>query len=280
MAATATSPSPSSNPGAALRAGRLSALRDRSGRTGRGNLRGLNMMQPTQSRRQDDIGSMQGSRLTEMRASRHAAQRYANPGAATPRLQETSNALREGDTDQEEDADEIEEQAAVIADENDAAQTMQLAARARSRTKAVSDDAAQKMMQQAQKKGEEFIAEVKLELTSKGLSTIDWGNKGAILDTIGTAISGVRSGLSFFQDGMSEQTKDMLTKMGLPMMSMTKGLGPIAPAATATQFGKWTVIVFVLIPYLFLFTVLTYGSIASVVKGNLTNAYTLMQGVL
>lgn len=280
MVATATSSSASSNPGAALRAGRLSSMRDRMGRTGRGAMLGLSMMQAAPAFQRDEEPSFQNNRVAEMQASRHTAQRYANPGAMTPKLQETSNALREGDTDQEQDADEIDQQASEIADENDAAQTMQLAARARSRTKAATGDATQKMMQQAQKKGEELLAEAKLEITSKGLSGIDWGNKGAILDTIGTAISGIRTALSIFQDGMSEQMKDALTKMGLPMMKMSKGFGAIAAAATVAQYGKWSTIVFVIIPFFFVFIILAYGSIGSIIKGDLTNALTLMRGAL
>lgn len=276
MAATAT---PQSNPQTALRAGRLSSMRDRMGRTGRGALMGLSMLGAMPSSQRDDAPSFQNNPVAQMRADRHTTQRYANPGAMTPRLQEMRSSLEQEDTDQDDDSQEIDD-AAQFADENDAAETMQLAARARSRVKAASTDTEQQIAEQIQKKTEELIAEVKTEISAKGMSVVDEGEMAEAVDTVGVGMSAVRWIVTLFKDSMNENTKTLLTRAGFPVIKMGTGLGEVSAVGSIMQATKWASVVFVIIPFLIVFTLLSYGSIGSFLHGGAKNALKLMQAAL
>ena len=144
-AATA-SRSSSTRPGAQLRTGKLESLRERTGRFGRGALLGMSMLGSHPAFQRDDAGPSRRDPVAQMHEGNHAMARFANPGAMSPKLQGISNSLREGGTGQEADADEIDEQSAQIADESDAAESMALAARAKSRMKAATSDGEGKEM--------------------------------------------------------------------------------------------------------------------------------------
>lgn len=281
MATTAvTSRSSSPNPNVVLRAARLEAQKKQFGRTAPGNRRNLSTLPAQPSRPPQEEEWLQRSPVARMRADRHAAQRYANPGASTPRLQEISNSLRNGDTNQEEDANEIEEQEGRIADENDQAQSLQSATRARSRAKAASRDASQKMMEHAKRQFEKTAAQAKSQLMESGGSLLDEGECLEVVDTIATGKSLTRVALSFFQDGMSEGTKSLLEKLDLPVYKMSDPVGVPSAASTAVQAGKWVSVLFFLIPFVFIFLFLAGGSFADIAHGNVKNALTLLRGSL
>lgn len=281
MATTAArSRASSPDPNVVLRAARLEAQKKQLGRTASGSRRNLSTLPVQPSRPAQEEQSFQRNPVARMRANRHAVQQYANPGASTPKLQEMSSSLRESDTDQEEDANEIAEQEMQIADENAQAESLQLAARARSRTKAATGDATQKMMEQTMKMAEKVLAQAKAQGIESAGSLIDEGEFAEVVDTIATGKSVTRAVLSIFQDSMDEVTKSLLNKLELPMYKMSDALGGISASSTIAQAGKWTAVLFVIIPFFLVFTMLAYGSIGSVVKGNLTNAYTLMKGAL
>lgn len=280
MATTAvTSRSSSPNPNVVLRAARLEAQKRQLGRTAPGSRRNLSTLPAQPSRPPQEEQWLQRSPVARMRADRHAAQRYANPGASMPRLQEMSNSLRDGDTDQEEDANEIEEQEAQIADENDQAQNLQLAARARSRAKAATGDASQKMMEQVKKQTEKVMAQAEAQGIESAGSLLDEGECLEIVDTIATGKSITRAALSIFQDSMDEPTKSLLTKIQLPMYKMSDFLGGPSASSTIAQAGKWTSVVFVIIPFILIFLLLALGTAANAAHGDLKNALTILRGL-
>ncbi|MEK7632850.1 MAG: hypothetical protein AAB473_03590 [Patescibacteria group bacterium] len=280
MAATATSSRTSpSNPSVVLRAARLEAQKKQFGRTAPGNRQGLSM-RPTSSNFAQDEGRFQGNSVARMRADRHAVQRYANPGASMPKLQEMSNSLRDSDTDQEEDANEIDEQEAQIADENDQAQNFQLAARARSRAKAATGDASRKMMDQGKKQLERTFSQAQAQLTESGGSLLDEGQFLEMVDTIATGKSITRATLSIFQGSMSEATKSMLEKFSLPMYKMSDAMGGPSAASTTAQAGKWASVLFFFLPFILIFLLLAFGTAADAAHGNLKNALTVLRGSL
>lgn len=274
MAATATISRPSSpNPSVVLRAARLEEQKKRIGRMGSGDRRGLSM-RPTPSNPAQEVERFRGNPTARIRADHHAIRRFANPGAMMPALREMSTSLREGDTGQEEDANDIDQQAVQIADESDAAQTMQLAARARSRTKSTSENAAQKMMEQAMKKGEELMDELKAEVTSKA-GAADDGELLLIANTALTGMSILRSFMGIFSESL-EKYNVVLSKVGLPVPKHLKLIGGMG---TIAEIGIYLAVVFVIL-YILTFLALMYGTAGDILNGNLTNAYTVMKAAL
>ncbi len=280
MATTATtSRSSSPNPSVVLHAARLEAKKKQFGRVAPGSRRNLSTLPTRSSRPTQEEQRFPQNPVARMRADRHAVQRYANPGASTPRLQEMSESLREGDTDQEEDANEIEEQESQIADENDQAQSLQSAARARSRAKAANGDASQKMMEQAKKKMEKVMAQAKAQGSESAGSLIDEGEFAEVVDTIATGKSVTRVTLSIFQDSMDENMKLALEKADLPLYKMSDALGGISASSTIAQAGKWSSVLFVILPFILIFFILAYGSIGNAIHGDIQNALTIMQSL-
>ena len=237
--------------GTQLRTGQLSSLRERMGKTGRGAFVGLSMLASHPAFQRDDTGPSRRDPVAQMHESRHAKRQYSDPvRGSLPQVADMRDSLEEGGMTNA--ADELNNQATQSAAEGNVA-------KARSGAMAAKNEGLQKMADMAKKKFEELMAEIKFELTSKFLSLIDWGNKGTILDGIGTALSGARSTLSIFQNAMSDQQKALLTKMGMPMMKFSKGIGVPAAAATVTQYAKWTTIVGVIIPFLIVFQAYMLG---------------------
>ncbi len=233
MAATATS---SASIGAQLRAGQISAVRDRVGRTGSGDFQGLSTLQPSA------IPSSEGANpIIRMNQSRQAMNRFANPGGNMPNLQVTSETLREAGTGQESDADDIDQQMASVADENQQAQSMSLAARAKSRAKGATEDATKKTADMLKKKFEEFMAEAKAEAISKS-GPVDEGEVLLLWNGSMTFISVVRSFLGIFSESMKKYNV-LLNKLGIPIPNKLKVIGG---AGTVGEFGLFCGLVMIL----------------------------------
>ncbi len=258
----------------ALRAARLEAQKKYMGRTASGNRRGLST-QSVSTQRKTAGSSTTQDRMRQFNASRHAAQRYAAPSRTIPSLQETSASLRESDTDQEDDADELEAYAAQIADENDEAETLQLGLRARSRAKSATEKSAQKSLEKHMKEIEQLTAEMKSFATNKGMSLFGQGEELEVADTTGTTMSFVQWGMTFFKDSISDDQKTMLAKVGLPINDKFKigaDLGTVVQALAMT--AKITFILFLVV---FIFLTFTYAH--EVIGGVITTARQLLLGI-
>ncbi len=260
MAATATIQSRSSNPNVVLRAARLEAEKKRIGRTASGDRMGLSMRPAAPSSSQNEE-RFQSNPVARMRSRRHADQRYANPGASMPMLQEMSASLRNGNTGQEADADEIDQQAMQIADENADAQTLQLAARARSRTTSAGDDAAQKMIEQGMKKAEEIMKEIEKEVPTKA-GSLEKGWFLLLINTTLTSTSIVRSIMGIFSENLKKYDP-ILTKVGLPV---PKHLKLVGGWGTIIQVILYMAVVAVIL-FINMFQVLLFASISDALSG-------------
>lgn len=189
-----------------------------------------------------DASSFRNNPEADFSAKRAAMRKFQYPGNAMPRLQETSSALREGGTGQESDADEIDQQAAQIADESDAAESMSLAARAKSRAKAAASDGMQKMTDMGKKQLEEWMAEVKAQLTTE-IGKLDMGEAALAVNTTLTSMAVTRSFMGVFSASL-EKYAPILNKIGMPIPKKLKIIGG---ASTATQFFLWTGLVTILL---------------------------------
>ncbi len=208
-----------------------------------------------------DASSFRRDPQAEFSARRAAMRKFQYPGNATPKLQEMSSALREGGTDQEADADQIDQESAQIADESNAAENMSLAARARSRAKAAADDGMQKMMDMAKKEAQKMAPELATQGTAFGLSAGGQGEDLEMADLTGIAISVARVVVTVLPPS-DEKLKFALEKFGLSPIKMGKiiPIGELSIAGFATQVaafvGKCTIVASLLI-----FIVFAYGSI-------------------
>lgn len=246
------------DPSAALREGYMSSLRSRMGRTGRAAMLGLSMMQAGPSAAQDIDEAPQRDRVAELQANRHTAQRYANPGASAPRLQELAASVRdEGDEEDVEAADSIDESAEDIAEEAAETEDLSMLSRAKSQLKAKADEGMKKMMDKGKKEVEKMTANLKTEGAAKFASTADEGEGLEIADTLGTGVSVGHATLSIFQDSFDDRTKDMLAKAGYPMLQMSNPLDVAIIAGTNMQILKWSFMVTVLIPFCITFIVMS-----------------------
>lgn len=249
MATTAaTSRSVSSSPSATLRAGKVSALRNRMGRFGRRAAVSLSMMQAVPQTRIDE-GAYRTDPVAQLAASRHTAQRYANPAAMMPNLRATQAESRVEFTDRSAEEDEEMEQMAHIADENDAAQSMAGAIRARSQARSAQSDADQNLFQRMQAEVEEMFAAWKSQLIEKGLSVVDQGEMLEIGDAAGNTTSFAHQLLNFFSTGLSDNTKHVLTKAGFPIFKKGSAVEIFAKVGTIIQFfamsGKIVLVLFI-----------------------------------
>lgn len=236
MLGTATAPRPSpARIGAQLRTDQHSSRLSAAGRFGNNSTRGLSTMPSSMVAERADVSSFRSNPEAQFSAKRTAMRKFQYPGNAMPKLQEMSSALRESDTDQESDANEIDQQAAQIADESDTAESMSLAARARSRAKSATSDGMQKMMDMAKKEMEEIMAEVKAELTSKA-GPLDEGELLLLGNTTLTSMSIVRSFMGIFSASLKKYSP-ILNKIGMPIPNKLKIIGG---AGTAFQFFLWT----------------------------------------
>jgi hypothetical protein len=258
MGGAATSPTATNDPSATLRQGYMSSLRSRVGRTGRAAMIGLSMMQAAPATSRDMDEAPQRDHVAELQASRHEAQRYANPGNSAPELQSLAESVRDdGDEEDRDAADDMNESADEIADEAAQAEDLSMLSRAKSRLKAEADEGMQKMLQKGQKELEKATANLKTEGAAKFASAADEGEMFEVADTAGTAVSVGHAALSIFQDSFDETTKELLAKQGYPMLQMSNPLDVAIIAGTNMQILKWSFMVTVLIPFCVVFIVLS-----------------------
>lgn len=255
---TAASLTATQDPSAVLREGRMSSVRSSAGR--RGNTAatlGLSMMQTAPNAGQDFDTMPPRDRAAELRAGRHAAQRYANPGASVPQFQALAASVRdEGDDADHITADALDESADDIADEAEEAENLSMLSRARSRLKSEADVGMQNMMQRGQKELEKTLANLKTEGSAKFASAADEGEGLGLVDTLGTAVSVGHEALSMFQDSFDQPTKDLLAKQGFPILDPSNALDLAIMAGTRMQVLKWSFVVMILIPFCIVFVVM------------------------
>jgi len=262
----AQQPKISQDPSAALRMGYMSSLRSRIGRKGRGAMFALSMMQAgvTMPENNED-SSMRRDPVADLQAGRHAAQRYANPGASAPLLQMATESLRnEGDEQDQEAADDIEESVDNIAEEAAQAEDTSLTARAKSELKNKANKAFDDIKEKGMKEFQKTMAKAKTEGVAKFASAADDGEFVEIPDTLGTGISVLHAGLSIFQDSMDNKTKEMFTRLGLPMLKMNNALDLAIITGTNMQILKWSAIVVVILPFCVVFIIMTIGALCKV----------------
>lgn len=107
--------------------------------------------------------------------------------------------------------------------------------------------------EQAMKELRKFLEKRKTDLIAKGASTIDEGELIEILDTIGVAVSAYQLVVTIFKDSIS---KELLDRMPVQPLEFEKSAGDVASAAgTIMQLLKWTIMVFVLIPFVIAFQI-------------------------
>lgn len=257
------------NPGAALQAGKLAALRERMGRTGRGEMRGLSMMQagPSISGQREEVSRR--DRVAELRASRHQAQRFATPGRIAPNLQAMNSSLNE-DTDDEDGvfADQQAQDDAMqqIADEEtrsaEQSEDLSALARMKSRIKDQTDDAMQKMAQKVVEDAKERMNAVVVDASADTASGVDQGDMLLIANTIGTGVKATRVGLSIFGDSLSPTMKKGMSQMGIPVMSMTKITDVFAYVGFVMQAADWTALAAFALPFVVIL-LLSYATCAT-----------------
>lgn len=246
------------DPSAALRQGYMASLRTRTGRTGRAAMLGLSMMQATPSTARDVDEMPQRDRVAELQASRHTAQRYANPRANMPQLQELSNDIREdGDEADLTASYDMDESIEDMAEQASQADDLSMLSRVKAQMKAKKDEGMQKMMDKGRKKLEKTTANLKTEGAAKFASAADQGEGFEVADLAGTAVSVGHATLSIFQDSFDETAKDMIAKQGLPMLQMSDPLDVAIVAGTNMQVLWTSFKITVLIPFCVIFLVMS-----------------------
>ena len=249
----------STDPGATLHTGRISALRDRMGSGGRAAALSLGLMGGVAPSYDNQPEAPYGNDpVANLNLQRHQAKRYANPSAMMPNYSANAQDLA---SDQFGGVDEslLDEENSVmsdIADESSAADDLSLARRARSRLKGKADELMQQGTQKASKEFETFMAKVRIDATAKGASALDDGWFLEIVDTLGTGVSVAQAGVSIFEPAMSPEQKETLTKVGLPPLNPSKAWDIFSLAGTVMQAGKWGFIVTILLPYAIIFILL------------------------
>lgn len=259
------------DPGAALQAGKLSSLRARMGRAGRGAMLALSMMQasPTFGGRQDE--APRRDPVAELQASRHQAQKFANPGRIAPNLLAMNSSLNE-DTDDGESDDDFSAQQAQdddamqqIADEAQSAEQgdgLSSLARMKSQVKARTNDALEKMAEKMAEEAEERMRAVVTDVAADTATGVDQGEMLLIPNTIGTGAKATRVGLSVFGDSLSPTVKQGMSKMGIPVMSMTKITDVFAYVGFLMQAADWTAIAAFVLPFVVIL-LLSYATCAT-----------------
>ena len=253
----------STDPGVALRAGKLSSLKDRMGKTGRTATMALSLMQAVPSPAVENE-ALQHDRVAELQASRHQANKFTTPGRSTPNLQLVTESLRSnGDEEDMESANEIEQSFEDFANEeqNYAEQSAQNEdqsnqSKIKSQIKAKADDAMQAMIDKGRKEIKETIKKVTTEGTAKTASASDWGEGLGIVDTAGLAFSSTHLAVSVFQNGLNEQTKTILSALGMPVMKPDSIVDITTTVGTVMQAIKWSALVMIIFPFLVIFTLM------------------------
>lgn len=218
---------------------------------------GLSMMQAGTSFRWQQDDAPRPDPVAQLQASRHQAQRYANPGRVAPNLQAMTASLNEYSDDEDGDsfADQQAEDDAIqqIADESQNAQQgegLSGLARAKSQVKAKADDALQKAIEKGAEAAKERTSAVVTDAAADTATGIDQGDMLLIANTIGTGVKATRVGLSIFGDSLSPVVKKGMSHMGIPVMSMTKITDVFAYVGFIMQAIDWTAIGAFVLPFL------------------------------
>ncbi len=247
------------DPGATLREGHMSSLRARAGRTSRTALsdRDIGARGSRNEVRDADVAP-RPDRIAELRARRHAAQRRLSPSASTPQLQIMANDLR-NDSDEEDAiaASALEESMHDIEEESAQVEDLSQMSRTQSALKRQQEDAKRSLMNKGKKELERMISNLKTEGSAKMASAGDQGELLEVADTLGTGTSVAHLGISLFKDSFDDRTKNILAKMGFPMLSMSNALDVTIVAGTQMQILKWSFMVTILIPFCIIFIVMS-----------------------
>lgn len=219
---------------------------------------GLSMMQAGASLDGWRVEAPQRDRVAELRAYRHQAQRFANPGRIAPNLQAMNSSLAEDTDDDEEggfdaqqaqDDDEMQQ----IADEAKAIEQgegLSALARVKSRIKGQAEDASQKMAQKIVEEAKERMNAVVVDVSADTATGVDQGNMLLIPSTAGVGIKATRVGLSIIlKDSLSPTMKKGMSHFGIPVMSMTKITDVFAYVGFIMQAIDWTAIAAFLLPF-------------------------------
>jgi hypothetical protein len=218
---------------------------------------GLSMMQAGASFSRPQEDAPRPDPVAQLQASRHQAQRFANPGRIAPNLQAMNSSLNEGADDDEEGgfAQQQEQDNAMeqIADEAQAAEQgdgLSALARAKSRLKGQADDAMQKMIQKGAEMAKERTAAVTVDVAADTATGVDQGDMLLIANTVGTGVKATRVGLSIFGESLPPMMKKGMSQMGIPVMSMTKITDVFAYVGFIMQGVDWTAIAAFALPFL------------------------------
>lgn len=252
------------DPGAILRADRLASLRARSNRADTKFPSGFKIDEypNDQTNKQTEEEEFKPDPAAELREKRMAAQRQINPRASTPELQMMTNSLRrDGDEEDGMAADSIEDGMNEIADQAAQVDDISALSKIRAEYEAKKDEFKRKMEEKAKKEFEKVLQKVKTEGVAKAGSAADDGQFFELIDTAGTAISVAHAGLSIFQDGMSNKTRETFTKQGFPMLKMESALDITILSGTFMQVMKWILIVCVILPFSIIFQMIMIGNI-------------------
>lgn len=252
---------------AALRMGRLDALKSRMGRTGRAAMTGLSLMSAAQASPQRDTDDViRRDPISQLRADRTTVQRYANPQVSTPSFQAMTDSLRsDGDTEDIASADALDDYMMTVADEAGQTDDLSLLSRAKSQWQAKMEEGKQKIIKKGQKEVQAITQKVQTEGAAKFASAADEGELFEVVDTIGTGVSVANVGISVFQESINEQMREMLARQGIGTLKPTSILDLFIVAGTEMQALKWSFVVCVLLPYCVVFLVLTYANIGTIV---------------
>lgn len=231
---------------------------------------GLSMMQAGASFGEKREDAPRRDRVAELQASRHQAQRFANPGRIAPNLQAMNSYLSEDAEADDEDGfaaqqaqdDDIMQQ---LADETQTAEEgegLSALARAKSRIKGRADDAAQKMVQKGVEEAKERMNAVVVDASADTASGMDQGDMLLVANTIGTGVKATRVSLSVFRDSLSPTIKKGMSSMGIPVMSMTKITDVFAYVGFIMQAVDWSAIAALVLPFVVIL-LLSYATCAT-----------------
>lgn len=242
------------DPGARLREARMASSRSRIGRPARIPKPATLRTQSAPPLRRADEAAPQRDRAAELRANRHISQRFTNPRASMPELQTLANDI--GDDGDEEDiaaAADLEESMNDIAQEAEETEDLAMLARVRAQQK----EKAKKGMQSARNKETKRLEKMAKNLQTEGAAKFGSAADPVIdfetTDTVGTAVSVAHVGVSVFEDSFSEPQKEMLTKIGLPILDPKEIVDLAIVSGTGMQVLKWSVIVTVFGPFCVVF---------------------------
>lgn len=245
---------PAADQAAELRADRVTALRQRN------NISAGNVpAQPTPG------GNTETDEADELQRNRNA-DRYAN-GIGSPMAPLYANLnLSDVDTNEAANSDFPEESAQSTSRDEEAMQNYtafqsqiedseQSRARLKSLLRSLKEAEDSKRYQEMLKELKQFFQKRQTDLAAKGCSLIDEGELVEIIDTVGVGISTYQVVISIFKDSLPEHMKGQALDFAKSSADVASGAG------TIMQLMKWTVLVFVVLPYIIALQVGLFTSI-------------------